>query len=74
MKLKSIVIAFIVALASFNLIAQTKSYNSLSSGLSHNQGSISNDTLTSELKVDKNYWLPAVEVVGLNFGERGFKR
>jgi hypothetical protein len=46
----------------------------LPSRLSHNQGSISDDTLTTELKVDKNYWLPAVEVVGLNFGVWGYHK
>ena len=55
MKLKSLAIAFILVSTSLNLLGQPKDYYSLPSGLSHNQGLISDDTLTSELKVDKNY-------------------
>lgn len=72
MKLKSLAIAFILVSTSLNLLGQPKDYYSLPSGLSHNQGSISDDTLTTELKVDKNYWLPAVEIVGLNLGIGAF--
>ncbi len=68
MKLKPFAVAFILVSTTFSMFGQPIDYNSLPSGLSHNQGSISDDTLTTELKVDKNYWLPAVEVVGLNLG------
>ena len=72
MKLKPFAVAFILVSTSLNLFAQPKDYYSLPSGLSHNQRLISGDTLTTELKVDKNYWLPAVEIVGLNLGIGAF--
>ncbi len=58
-----------------NLFAQYDDKNFLPSGLSNNQSIAENDstfTLNSEIK--KNYWLPAVEVVGLNFAVWGYHR
>lgn len=52
--------------ASINMTAQVDEYNSLPSGLSHSQYSVSSDTLITETKSEKNYWLTAVEVVWLN--------
>ena len=72
MKLKPFAVAFILVSTAFSMFGQPIDYNSLPSGLSHNQGSISDDTLTTELKVIKNYWLPAVEVVGLNLSLWGY--
>ncbi|HRN26739.1 MAG TPA: DUF3943 domain-containing protein [Ignavibacteriaceae bacterium] len=74
MKLKLFAVAFILVSTTLNLFAQPKDYYSLPSGLSHNQDSISVDTLIYELKVEKNYWLPVIEVVGLNFGVWGYHR
>ena len=74
MKLKSFAVVFILVSTSLNLFAQPKDYYSLPSGLSHNQGSILDDTLTTELKVEKKYWLPGVEIVGLNFGIWGYSK
>ena len=74
MKLKLFAVAFILVSTTLNLFAQPMDYYSLPSGLSHSQDSISVDTLIYELKVEKNYWLPAVEVVGLNLGVWGYHR
>lgn len=59
---------------SINITAQDDDYNSLPSGLSHSKYSDSGDTLITETKVDKNYWLPASEIIGLNFGVWGYHR
>lgn len=57
-----------------DLTAQINNYNSLPSGLSRSQNLELENTLTTETKVEKNYWLPAVEIVGLNFGVWGYHR
>ena len=54
--------------------AQTYNYESLPSGLSSNNAKALTDTLIINLPVEKNYWLPAVEVVGLNLGVWGYHR
>lgn len=59
---------------SINITAQVNDYNSLPSGLSHSQYSVSTDILTKEIKGEKNYWLPAVEVISLNFTVWGYHR
>ncbi len=74
MKLKIFAVAFILASTTLHLVAQRKDYYSLPSGISHNQDSTSVDTLTTELNVEKNYWLPVVEIVGLNFGIWGYSK
>ncbi len=55
---------------SINLTAQVKDYNSLPSGLSRSQNLELENTVTTE----KNYWLPVVEIVGLNFAVWGYHR
>lgn len=74
MRLKIFAVAFIVVSTSLSLFGQTIDYDSLPSGLAHNQSTISDDTVTAELKVEKNYWFPAVEIVGLNFGIWAYSR
>ncbi len=59
---------------SINLTAQVYHYNSLPSGLSRSQNLELKDTLTTEKKAKKNYWLPAVEIIGLNFAVWGYHR
>lgn len=60
--------------ASINITAQVDEYNSLPSDLSHFQNSVSIDTINSEIKAEKKYWLPAIEVIGLNFVVWGYHR
>ncbi|HQF41451.1 MAG TPA: DUF3943 domain-containing protein, partial [Ignavibacteriaceae bacterium] len=64
----SLVLMIITVLFSTNLMAQTNYSEYLPSGLS--DYSTKRDTTNSVTlnQVEKNYWLPAVEVVGLNFG------
>ncbi len=64
----SFVLMIITVLFSTNLMAQTNYSEYLPSGLS--DYSTKRDTTNSVTlnQVEKNYWLPAVEVVGLNFG------
>lgn len=62
-----LLIFFVVALNQQN-ISQTNFSEILPSGLSRSSIINVGDTIVIEPKVEKNYWLPAVEVVGLNFG------
>ncbi|MGK9475412.1 DUF3943 domain-containing protein [Melioribacter sp. OK-6-Me] len=68
-------IFFTIIFLSQNLSAQLNDTKFLPSGLSDDQTKVENDstsTLSSDVK--KNYWLPAVEVVGLNFAVWGYQR
>lgn len=58
-----------------NSFAQPNDKNFLPSGLS-NERSLNNydSTFISNSEVKKNYWLPAVEVIGLNFAVWGYHR
>lgn len=68
-------IFFAIIFLSQNLSAQPNDTNFLPSGLSDNQTKVRNDsTFALNPDVEKNYWLPAVEVVGLNFGVWGYHR
>jgi hypothetical protein len=68
-----ILVFFVVTLSQQNL-SQTNFSNELPSGLSKSSTIIVNETVASEIKVEKNYWLPAIEVIGLNFGVWGYTR
>lgn len=48
--------------------------NSLPSGLSLNQSTTIEDSSMITQKVEKNYWLPAVEIIGLNFSIWAYHR
>lgn len=68
-------IFFAIIFLSQNLSAQSNDTNFLPPGLSENQSKVKNDsTFTLSSDVEKNYWLPAIEVVGLNFGVWGYHR
>lgn len=68
-------IFFAIIFLSQNLSAQSNDTNFLPSGLSEYQLIAKDDsTFTVSSDVEKNYWLPAVEVVGLNFGVWGYHR
>jgi hypothetical protein len=64
-------IFFIITLTQQNH-TQTNFSEDLPSGLSHASIINVNDTIISEIKVEKNYWLPVIEVVGLNLGIGAF--
>ena len=64
----------LLIVVSIKITAQVDDYNSLPSGLSHSQYSDSSDTLITETNIEKNYWLPAVEIIGLNFAVWGYHR
>lgn len=65
--------ALIIAV-SINITAQVYDYNSLPSGLSRSQNLEVEDSVATENKTEKNYWLPVVEIIGLNFGVWGYHR
>lgn len=66
----------IVFLIGFNgrTLAQLNFYKQLPSGLVRNTGTNYTAALDKESVIEKNYWLPAVEIVGLNFGVWGYHR
>lgn len=64
-------IFFIITFTQQNL-AQSNFSNDLPSGLSNAPIINVIDTTISEIKVEKNYWLPVIEVVGLNLGIGAF--
>ncbi|MFA3781468.1 DUF3943 domain-containing protein [Melioribacteraceae bacterium 4301-Me] len=68
-------IFFTLTLVGLNLFAQPNDKNFLPSGLS-NERSLNNydSTFTSNSEVEKNYWIPTIEVVGLNFAVWGYHR
>jgi len=68
-----ILVFFVVTLSQQNL-SQTNFSNELPSGLSKSSTIIVNENVASEIKVEKNYWLPAVEIIGLNFAVWGYHR
>jgi hypothetical protein len=66
-------IFFAIILLGSSLFAQPNDRNFLPSGLSNNQSMARNDsTFMHHSDVKKNYWLPAVEIVGLNLGIGAF--
>jgi hypothetical protein len=66
---------FAVFLILSTSVTAQDSYNTLPSGLADNQPIVKNDsTFNLSSDVEKNYWLPAVEVIGLNFGVWGYHR
>lgn len=68
-------IFFAIVVLDLYLFAQPNDRNFLPSGLSINQSTAENDsTFTLNSEVEKNYWLPAVEIVGLNFTVWGYHR
>lgn len=54
--------------------AQTNNYNMLPSGLSINTTKVPIDTMMEDIPFEKNYWLPAVEIIGLNFSIWAYSR
>ncbi|HAB53602.1 MAG TPA: hypothetical protein DCE80_15750, partial [Ignavibacteriales bacterium] len=54
--------------------AQTFSHDNLPSGLADSNFNFVNDSLYENQQFEKNYWLPAVEVIGLNFGVWAYHR
>ncbi len=58
-------ISFVIALSQHSP-SQTNFYEELPSGLSKDLNMNVYDTTFAEAKVEKNYWLPAAEVIGLN--------
>lgn len=74
MNIKLHKIFFAIILLGSSLFAQPNNSNFLPSGLSNAPIINVNDTTISEKKVEKNYWLPAVEIIGLNFGVWGYHR
>ncbi|MEW6508874.1 MAG: DUF3943 domain-containing protein [Bacteroidota bacterium] len=67
-------ILFAIIFLSTNLLAQFEDKDILPSGLSNNTTVKPDSTIESNLDVEKNYWLSAIEVVGLNFGIWAFNR
>jgi hypothetical protein len=61
-------LTFVVILLHQQNYSQEYYSEGLPSGLSKSQIRTASDTIIIESKIDKNYWLPAVEVVGLNLG------
>ncbi len=55
-------------------LAQIKNFKELPSGLAKFSSVESQDTAATKNSIEKNYWLPAVEVIGLNFGVWAFNR
>ena len=77
--LKNLPFSFVFLLLSLVLIsiqsaAQTDNYNMLPSGLSTNNTKVPIDTMMENIPFEKNYWLPAVEIVGLNFSIWAYSR
>ena len=66
----------IVFLAGLNgrTLAQSKFYEQLPAGLAGNTSTKYMAALDKERTTEKNYWLPAVEIVGLNFSVWGYHR
>ena len=65
----------VLVLISSQSAAQTNNYNMLPSGLANERSLNKYDsTFISNSEVKKNYWLPAVEVIGLNFAVWGYHR
>ncbi|HOJ06415.1 MAG: DUF3943 domain-containing protein [Ignavibacteriota bacterium] len=65
----TVISLFIILLSSTSLIAQITNNEYLPSGISDyysNNSDTSNSIMLNQ--VEKNYWLPAVEIVGLNLG------
>ena len=54
--------------------AQSNFYERLPAGLAKYSSTKIPDTLKEESTTEKNYWLPAVEIVGLNFGIWSYSR
>lgn len=54
--------------------AQTFSHDNLPSGLADSNFNFVNDSLYENQQFEKNYWLPAVEIVGLNFSVWAYSR
>ncbi|MBZ0199721.1 MAG: DUF3943 domain-containing protein [Ignavibacteriaceae bacterium] len=74
-KISSIILTLIASLMLFTKSeAQVVNYNSLPSGLSKQSNFVKNDSLSESILIEKNYLLPAVEVVGLNMGVWAFHR
>lgn len=68
-------IFFAIVVLDLHLFAQPNDRNFLPSGLSSNQSTAKNDsTFALSSEVEKNYWLPAVEIIGLNFTVWGYHR
>ncbi len=70
--IKKILFAIIITSSAF---AQNSYNNFLFDGLSSNQTLESfHSSLSYKKDVEKNYWLPAVEIIGLNFAVWGYHR
>src|SRR3989339_394680 len=55
-------------------LAQSNFYEQLPAGLARNTSAKYITTSDKESAVEKNYWLPAVEIIGLNFSVWGYHR
>ena len=64
----------IVILFNGMIYGQQLQFNNLPSGLSMSPNYTELDTVQKQEPTDKNYWLPAVEVIGLNFGVWAYNR
>jgi hypothetical protein len=71
---KALTIISIILLTAFNLSAQSANQKPLRLEFSQNQNVRSYDTVTPDFEVEKNYWLAAAEVVGLNIGVWAYTR
>jgi hypothetical protein len=74
MKQKLLIMPAILLLATISISAQTNQFISLRKSQFHSQNINLNETLVQKTLVEKNYWLPAVEIIGLNFGVWGYHR
>ncbi len=74
MKYKLLIMFAILLLTTISVSAQTTQFSSLRTSPFQNQNLNLTETLAEETKIEKNYWLPAVEIIGLNFGVWGFHR
>jgi len=72
MAIKAFTIFSLILFTALNLSAQSENRNPLYMKFSQNQNALSDDTVTTEIKIVKNYWLAAAEVVGLKLSLNGF--
>lgn len=61
-----------MTLSSTNMIAQINNYENLPSGLSSRSNNSISLYMINEGNTEKNYWLPAIEIIGLNLGVGAF--
>lgn len=61
-----------MTLSSTNMIAQINNYENLPSGLSSRSNNSITQYMINEGNTEKKYWLPAIEIIGLNLGVGAF--